>query len=331
MGNSKGKDLISIIIPVYNVENYLDECIKSVVNQRYKNIEIILVDDGSTDASLSICNNWESIDKRIRVIHQRNKGLSEARNKGIVNAKGRFICFVDSDDIVLEDFVENLYFNIRKNKGKYYLPQIYLQYFDDNGLIPFENEFDKDKIFNKKTFMYMILKKKVEFSVCSSIFPKKFFDSVQFPKGKNNEDFFWWLNLIENQSDFGGIIRLNRVSYHYRIREGSISRSGWNNNIIDLVYNAFYAKKIVKEKYPELKLYADSFCCLQIELLYRLIPLEIMNYRNKDYRMFLRWMRQHLFMMLFNPLIGMHEKRNLLAFIFLPRISKKVYGLFKEI
>lgn len=330
MKNHDKEDLISIIIPVYNVEDYIDECIKSVINQSYNTIEIILVDDGSTDSSLSICYKWEKIDKRIRVIHQSNKGLSGARNKGIVNAKGSFICFVDSDDILLKDYVEVLYFNIRKIEGKYYLPQILLQYFDENGLIPFKNEMDKGEIFNKEAFMYMLLRERVWCSACSSIFPRYFFDFTLFPNEKNNEDFFMWLNLIKKQRDFGGIIELNHVSYNYRIREGSITRSGWNNNITDIVHNAFYAKKIVEKKYPELKLFAESFCCLKIELFFRLIPLEIMNYKNRDYRMILRWIRQHLFTMLFNPLIGVHEKRNLLAFIFLPRVSKKVYDLFRK-
>lgn len=92
------KQLVSIVLPIYNVEKYLDRCIKSVVEQTYKNIEIILVDDGSPDNCPNICNKWASIDSRVRVIHKTNAGLGMARNTGIENATGEYICFFDSDD-----------------------------------------------------------------------------------------------------------------------------------------------------------------------------------------------------------------------------------------
>ena len=105
---------ISIVIPVYNVELYLDECINSVVNQTYKNIEIILVDDGSTDQCPVKCDEWSKKDNRIKVIHKKNAGLGEARNSGMDIATGDYICFVDSDDYIEIDTIEKIY-NILKN------------------------------------------------------------------------------------------------------------------------------------------------------------------------------------------------------------------------
>ena len=96
--------IISVIIPVYNVEKYLSRCIESVLNQTYRNLEIIIVDDGSTDDSLNICRRYEKKDKRIKVIHQDNGGLSSARNKGLMNSTGEYISFVDSDDWLHPDF-----------------------------------------------------------------------------------------------------------------------------------------------------------------------------------------------------------------------------------
>lgn len=104
-------DLISIIIPVYNVKPYLNRCILSIVHQTYTNLEIILIDDGSTDGSGEICKQWEKRDKRIRCIHQENAGISAARNTGINVAHGDFLGFVDSDDYVEEDMFEYLLTN----------------------------------------------------------------------------------------------------------------------------------------------------------------------------------------------------------------------------
>ena len=108
------QDLISVIVPVYNVENYLKRCLDSIINQTYQNIEIILIDDGSTDNSGNLCEDYKKIDNRIKVVHKTNGGLSDARNTGIKKAKGKYITFVDSDDYVEYDYVEYLYNLIKK-------------------------------------------------------------------------------------------------------------------------------------------------------------------------------------------------------------------------
>ena len=112
------KDLISVIIPVYNVEQYLSRCIDSVINQTYKNLEIILIDDGSTDNSGKICDEYATKDKRIKVIHKQNWGVASARNIGLDIAKGEYIGFVDSDDYIEPDMYEILYSLLIKNKVK---------------------------------------------------------------------------------------------------------------------------------------------------------------------------------------------------------------------
>ncbi len=107
------EELISIIVPVYNVEQYLEKCVKSIIRQTYKNIEIILIDDGATDSSGKICDKLKLKDNRIKVIHKENGGLSDARNAGLKVAKGEYIGFVDSDDYIKEDMFETLY-NLNK-------------------------------------------------------------------------------------------------------------------------------------------------------------------------------------------------------------------------
>ena len=113
----KEKDLISVVIPIYNVQEFLPKCIDSVINQTYDNLEIILVDDGSPDDSGYICDKYKAKDSRIKVIHKKNGGLSDARNVGIENSNGKYICFVDSDDIIHKDFIKCQYENIVKTRS----------------------------------------------------------------------------------------------------------------------------------------------------------------------------------------------------------------------
>ena len=108
---------ISVIVPVYNVEKYLDKCVQSILNQTYENIELVLVDDGSTDGSSKICDKYGNIDSRVKVIHKENGGLSSARNRGIDEAGGKFITFIDSDDYIHHQMLEILYEGIIKNKS----------------------------------------------------------------------------------------------------------------------------------------------------------------------------------------------------------------------
>ena len=109
---------ISVIVPVYNIEHYIEECIKSILNQTFKEFELLLVDDGSTDSSLNICRGYEKKDNRIKVIHKKNGGLSDARNVGIEKACGKYICFIDGDDFIANDTLENMYNLILKNNSQ---------------------------------------------------------------------------------------------------------------------------------------------------------------------------------------------------------------------
>lgn len=116
--NSVVEGLVTIVLPIYNVGKYLDRCMESVVNQTYKNIEIIMVDDGSTDDCPEICEKWRQKDERIKVIHKKNAGLGMARNTGIENATGEYICFFDSDDYIAIDTIEKVYQCVCDNKAE---------------------------------------------------------------------------------------------------------------------------------------------------------------------------------------------------------------------
>ena len=110
------EELVTVVVPIYNVEKYIDNCIQSIICQTYQNLQIILVDDGSPDNCPRICDEYQKNDSRIEVIHKKNGGLSDARNAGIQKAKGKFICFIDSDDFINSKYIEKLYNMIEKNE-----------------------------------------------------------------------------------------------------------------------------------------------------------------------------------------------------------------------
>lgn len=217
-------ELISIIVPVYNVEEYIEQALDSLINQTYKNIEIIIIDDGSTDNSAIICEKYAEEDKRIVVIHTANNGVAIARNLGINLAKGEYIGFVDPDDYINLDMFEKLYgalkeckadiaccrrknFGIENSVGGYY----------------FSHE---KKILSKKQMM-MIYAQSMDWSICNKLYKSNIIKSYFFPENiKFGEDFFTvfkWISLSDK------IVYLQEPLYFYRMgRSGSQTTSDKN-------------------------------------------------------------------------------------------------------
>lgn len=215
-------DKISIIVPVFNVEKYLSKCIESLVKQTYKNIEILLINDGSQDNSLNICKEWEKKDGRIKVFSQRNQGLSEARNTGIKNAKGNYICFVDSDDLVLSDFIEILYYLIKKYGCE--IAQVnFIEKTDDEieKKINIEKQIFNEKILSSRDMIKGLTTNdhKKNVIVWNKIYKKELFENLSFKNGKIYEDeFFTWKVFMKCKK----IAVSDKILYVYRIRKNSI-------------------------------------------------------------------------------------------------------------
>ena len=182
------KPLVSVIIPVYNVEPYLRKCVDSVIKQTYENIEIILIDDGSTDRSGSICDEYKVNDKRITVIHQNNSGLSIARNVGINNCKGDYICFIDSDDFVLPEFVETLLNMCLKNNTL--LSVCCMKSVYDNPKKNHKTYELKDEILSNEEF----IDKEIDVA-CAKLYKSELFSDIRFPPKKIHEDSFTYAQL----------------------------------------------------------------------------------------------------------------------------------------
>lgn len=241
---SSFKELISIIIPIYNVEEYLEKCINSVINQTYKNIEIILVDDGSQDRCGMICDEYAKKDKRIKVIHKKNGGLSDARNNGIDIANGKYITFIDSDDYVSCDYVEYLYYILKKYSTRISCCGHYVCF--DKKIISKTSLIEKkvSKIESLKDILY-----DKEIDICSwgKLYDSKLFENIRFPKGKLFEDTattYLLFDLCDNIS-IG-----NKCKYYYIMRDNSITTQIFNLKKMDLIEMTNKMCSYIRTKYP---------------------------------------------------------------------------------
>lgn len=214
---------ISIIIPVYNVEKYLDECVQSVVNQSYKNLEIILVDDGSTDNCPQMCDNYALQDSRIKIVHKANGGLSDARNAGIDVATGTYIGFVDSDDCILENMYEELlsvmdYSNADIVSSKFFLYQ------DGKEKIctwSSMSGYIEGNVLSLKEYFALVVNETLDNSVWNKLYKAEVV-TERFKKRRNNEDYLFFSRLAQTHPNTR-IAFTNSAYYKYRQeREGSI-------------------------------------------------------------------------------------------------------------
>ena len=223
--NGGDNDLISIIIPVYNVEKYLDRCVESVLGQSWWNLEILLIDDGSADSSGALCDGWAEKDSRIRVIHKENGGLSDARNVGIEKAKGRYLIFADSDDYLAPDMAQNLYRALKENDADMSICSF--AFVDEKGSL-IKQKIRKipmlDEIISGREAM-----EKAEFLASyyynvawNKLYKKELFSELRYPKGKIYEDVFLSHHLLALCKK---IVSIPYIGYFYVQRRGSILHS----------------------------------------------------------------------------------------------------------
>lgn len=236
--------LISVIVPAFNAELYLDRCVESLVRQTYSHLEIILIDDGSTDKTGGICDNWANKDSRIIVIHKKNGGLSDARNAGIQRARGKWIGFVDGDDYVLPTMYERLY-RYRVEQGI----TVCGYQIEEGGTLHLYPA--TDKILSHWKAVDLYLENELQSLCCGSftywgayawnkLYDRNLFASVLFPIGKKYEDMYIILDLIHRASS---IRFISDCEYIYVRHPGSITRE-----IVDIVHDSLQARLHQKEQ-----------------------------------------------------------------------------------
>lgn len=260
-------DLLSVIVPVYNIENYIEKCIYSILNQTYKNLDIILVDDGSTDTSGIVCDNLAKKDHRIRVIHKQNGGLSDARNKGLDVAKGEYISFIDGDDYIEPDMYFDMMTSMREQQCDISVCEI-LKTEPTRTIItkPYPYGDTEYTILNKEKVIIDLLQDKIDVSACNKVYKREVINDTRFPYGKTNEDFPFMSRVLTKTNK---VIVINKAYYNYIQRENSITTTAFNIKQFDKYYNCLDVCDFIENNSPNVAIEAkhylwyQTFCLLK--------------------------------------------------------------------
>lgn len=320
-----GNELISVIVPVYNVEQYLEKCVNSIINQTYKNLEIILVDDGATDSSGNMCDELAKSDNRIKVYHKENGGLSDARNYGVERATGDYIGFVDSDDYIDSEMYEKLYEAIKKENvdvAECSLKVIY------PGKIELFTDEKYYKVLGKTEYLeeYLTIKK-IFGSVWTKLIKSDVAKKLVFPKGKLYEDTYYAYDLIEKVDRY---VIMNNPYYNYLMRENSITNAKFNPRILDLIEIVEKFHKTTYENYPGLKEAAD---CRKMYAYFSVLNSILLeeNYRdNEYYSEILNYFKRNYISLLKNKYINYNRKLSVILIKLNIDLYRKVLMKYKK-
>ncbi len=244
------QEMISVIVPIYNVEKYLDRCVKSICEQSYRDLEIILVDDGSPDKCGAMCDAYANHDSRIIVIHKENGGLSDARNAGLNICKGKYVTFIDSDDYIESDYIETLYSSLSEYQADISIGDYF--YETENGLtINSYLNSGKVRILNQKEAISELCKLKLfSNSAWGKLYPTAFFSDIRYPKGKIYEDIPVTYRLILKANK---IVFCEKPIYHYIFRPQAISKGTFKPQRLDALQFVKQMKVDIIRIYPEYK------------------------------------------------------------------------------
>lgn len=324
--------LLTIIVPVYNILEYLPRCVHSISTQTYRNLEILLVDDGSTDGTGELCDELATEDERIRVIHKENGGSSSARNLAIEQAKGEYLGFVDSDDYIEPDMYEKLYQGI----VEYNVPvaQIGRDEIDAEGnMLPNICEPPREAVlFESEAFLRELLLHKGDCSFCTKLVHKDLLRRERFPVGLLNEDFHLLVKILP---EIGKLVSLPGQAYHVFYRIGSNSRKAdketFSRVFGDCVDNADMAAEIVEKDYPQLKDTALRFGVFQrLEYLLH-IPVSQMTTDNTQYRAIVKWLRRNWRKAVRNPILTKKNKCYCILFAVAPKGIRVLHKKLKRL
>lgn len=318
---------ISVVVPIYNSIDCLEKCVKSICAQTYANLEILLIDDGSTDGTDKLCEKLAAQDSRIRTYHKKNGGASSARNVGIRLASGEYLGFVDSDDYIEPDMYELMAESVRERDIS--IVQISRDEVDEKGMrLPDVCSPPDEMIFcSAEDFLKDLLLHKGDCSFCTKLVKRELFENHKFPEGVLNEDFSL---LVEMLQETDGIWILPKQCYHVVCRQESTTRrktqDSFSRVFLDIVDNADKVQRLVDGKYPELHTYAIRFNLYQ-RLDYLLhVPLSQMSGNNAFYRNVVKYMRRHAFDTVGNPYLTAKNKVYLLLLTIAPRTVRKVHA-----
>lgn len=246
---------LSVIVPVYNVEKYLPKCLDSLIHQTLQEIEIILVNDGSTDNSETICRAYADKDDRIILYSKPNGGLSDARNFGLQQAKSKIVGFVDSDDYIDLDMFQILLEIKEKSHAEIAVGGVKMA--TNDGKVYMVRAVERETVSNRHDAMEELLKsKKILNSVCNKIFDISLFEQILFPVGKLYEDEYVTYKLFDRANT---IAMTNQVFYYYRSSPESITHRAFSEREFDRIYASQIKVDFIQQNYPDLLPYAERY------------------------------------------------------------------------
>lgn len=289
---------VSIIVPVYNVEQYLNKCIESIVGQTYQNLEIILVDDGSSDASSSLCDEWAKQDCRIHAIHKENGGASDARNVGLNIAGGEYIMFVDGDDFISANMVSDLYVLLRKAHVDVACGGFYK--YKGGRIIEIYNKIILSEVvqFTSVDLLRSLLNSAVDCSACGKLYKRQSVNGIRFICGRSNEDIIFLFTLYAQCSK---IAYTNKRYYYYRDTIGSVTNA-LRDRTMDVLLNQHDMEQMaIKQNIPVMREMENYKCrtCLELAYAIQRDNAQARFPKQSDYTK--KQVREHLLYMIKHP------------------------------
>ena len=310
--------MISVIVPVYNVEKYLERCVKSIVAQTYKDLEILLIDDGSTDKSGKMCDDFQQTDSRIKVFHKQNGGLSDARNYGIEHSSGEFISFVDSDDYIDEKMLETLHRLITENDADLAVCSA-MDVFEGKEVTQVKEikDFNLNKV---ESYKYMLRGDGIP-SACNKLYKRQTVGNVRFPVGKLYEDGFFTPQILKKVEKTAVT---SKPMYYYFRRADSITTKPFRKGDLDVIEAYDKCVKQVKELCPEALPYAEfryrnAYFNVLDKMLMRDDCKEI-----PEYKQVVKYLKKHTVQIVKDPGFGKMRRIAAVALKFSVPLYKKI-------
>lgn len=279
---------ISVIVPIYNVENFLVKCIDHLIGQTYKNLEIILVDDGSKDSSGKLCDNYALKDERIRVIHKKNGGVSSARNAGLEIAQGNYIMFCDSDDYYDFDMAETLLKALEENVCDISMCGVRL--FTDDKILEERIKYNPERLLKGEDLLKEYFNNDMLISSpVNKLYKKDVFNNLRYYEGIIYEDRYLSIDLFLNYS----VYALKDAKYNYYMRSGSIIHSSFSEKRMDFL-KIIDHEQIIADKYPNLQKEVNNSYCKIITMLLRQIIISNYNKNKHNYNKLIKLLRKRI-------------------------------------
>lgn len=307
-------ELISVIVPIYNMEKYLKKCVDSILNQTYSNLEIILVDDGSTDSSTKICDEYIKVDSRIKVFHKENGGLSDAKNFGLSKANGKYVAFVDSDDWIETNMYEDMYYKLKETESNIVICGRFIDYEDGKR----EEWYNKNEITmnREQSLIYLNSFYNFDMSSCDKLYEKSLFDNIKFPYGKKCEDAYTTYLLFDKSDK---ITYIPKCFYHYFQRSGSISRNEKIN--MDYIYAAEKQLEFFTKEYSHLIYIAETNYVFSVKSIFQ-VSVERKLHLTSEFNFKRKEIKKYYKSILNNKYITMKKKITYILFAFFPILYK---------